>query len=361
MKNELMTGPLFNEINKCKSKYIILQGGKWSSKTVSSLIYLALEAVKTKLVITVLGSTIPNLKRGALRDFENYVAHKDGIRERISTINQSERKYTFTNGSIIEFTSYTTALEATSGKRNILFCNEVNGITYDIFNNAAISTDGKVIVDYNPVAPFFVHYKIINSKPEDTQYYGRFTRFITDHRHNPFLSNEKHDEIESISDPQKWMVYARGLTGALEGVIFHFTKIDKIPEGLPFGFGLDFGYNVDKTSLVKVYWDGNKRYYHELLYEVGVDTDKIAKILKENGCETSTYVWGDHDKTASVYLRRLNIPFRMARKGPNSLTASISKVNEYENYYYNSPNLEKELETYLYATGVDLLTGNEVY
>jgi len=362
MKNdELTTGPLFEEIKNCKSKYIILQGGKWSSKTVNTLIFLALEGVKKKQVITILGSTIPNLKKGALRDFQNHVACKRGIKERIISFNQTDRTYLFSNGTIIEFTSYSTALEATSGKRDILFGNEVNGITYDIFNNAAMSTDGQVIVDYNPVAPFFVHYKILGSKPEDTEYYGKYTRFITDHRANPYLSLEKHEEIESISDPEKFRVYARGLTGKVEGTVFNFKKIEVIPEGLPFGFGLDFGYNVDKTSVVKVYWQGNKRYYHELLYEVGVDTNKIAKVLKDNGCETGTMVWGDHDKSASVYLRRLNIPFRMARKGPNSVVASISKVNDYDNYYYDSPNLEKELETFIYDKAVDLLTGNEVF
>ena len=360
MSNDITVGPLYAKIATCKSKFIILQGGKWSSKTVNTLVHLGLEAVRVKQVITIVGSTIPNLKKGALRDFQNHVAGKAGIKERIKDFNSTDRRYTFTNGSIIEFTSYATSLEATSGKRDILFVNEANGIGYDVFNNAAMSTSGQVILDYNPVAPYWCHYKIINFKPENTEYYGKFTRFITDHRHNPFLTQEKHDEIESISDPEKFRVYARGLTGKVEGTIFNFTKVDKIPEGLPFGFGIDFGYNVDKTSVVKVSIDGNKRYYHELLYEVGVDTDKIAKILIENGCTTNTMVWGDHDKTASTYLRRLNIPFRMARKGPNSLVASISKVNEYDNYYFNSPNLEKELETYLWDKGIDILTGNEV-
>lgn len=359
-KNELTIGPLYSKIDSCKSKFIILQGGKWSSKTVNTLIWLAVQASKKKIIVTVVGSTIPNLKKGALRDFQNHVSGKDGIKELIAEYNMSDRRYTYKNGSIIEFTSYATALEATSGKRDIAFFNEVNGITYDIFNNVAMSTNGQVVADYNPVAPFFLHHKIINSKPENTEYYGKFTRFITDHRHNPFLTQDKHDEIESISDPEKFRVYARGLTGKVEGTIFNFEKIEQIPEGLPFGFGIDFGYSNDKTSVVKVYWKGNNRYYHELLYEVGVDTDKIARILKENGCDTSIMVWGDHDKVASIYLRKLNIPFRMAKKGPNSVVASISKVNEYNNYYYDSPNLEEELKTFVWARGVDLLTGNEV-
>ena len=86
----------------------------------------------------------------------------------------------------------------------------------------------------------------------------------------------------------------------------------------------------------------------------------MFKILKENGCTTSTLVWGDHDKNYSVGLRRLGIPYRMARKGPNSVVMGISKVKECNNYYYNSPNLESELTTYEWEKAINELTGEEI-
>ena len=373
--SELTVGPLYSKIINCMSKYVILQGGKWSGKTVNMLIVLGIYATLNKVVITVVGSTVPNLKKGALRDFKNHVAPKDGIKEYISNYNDTGRIYTFKNGSIIEFTSYSSALEATSGKRDYIFFNEVNGIPYDIFYNAAISTDKQIFMDYNPVAPFFVHSKFFNAKPSDTQYYGKWTRFITDHRHNPFLSQDKHDEIESISDPEKHRVYARGMTGQVEGLIYKMKKIDKVPEGLPFGFGIDFGYNSDQSSIVKVWYDKRDRYYKELLYKTENEIlDEIiekklnttpagymAKILKANGCITSTLVWGDHDKTYSTALRRLGIPFRMARKGPNTVVMGISKVKECNNYYTSdSSNIETELSTYVWDTAIDILSGNEI-
>jgi phage terminase large subunit len=371
--NELTVGPLYSKIESCTSKYIILQGGKWSSKTVNTLVRLGVLATQKKYTITVIGSTVPNLKKGALRDFKNHVACKDGIREYIKDFNSSDRIYTFKNGSIIEFTSYTNALEATSGKRDFAFFNEVNGIGYDIFYNVAISTNLQIFMDYNPTAPFYIHYKFINAKPGD-QFYGKFTRFITDHRHNPFLSEEKHNEIESISDPERHRVYARGLTGKVEGLIYNMTKVDSIPEGLPFGFGIDIGYTTDKTAIVKVYFNKRDRYYQELLYKSENEIldeivekklnctvkDYMDKILKANGCTTSTLVWGDHDKNYSNGLRRLNIPYRMARKGPNSVVMGISKVKECNNYYYNSPNLESELTTYEWEKAINALTGEEI-
>jgi len=71
-------------------------------------------------------------------------------------------------------------------------------------------------------------------------------------------------------------------------------------------------------------------------------------------------VYGDHDGDMSRNLRRLRVGYRMARKGPNSLVASISCVQRFENYYYQSPNLAKEILTYTWATISDPLTGNEV-
>ncbi len=162
--------------------------------------------------------------------------------------------------------------------------------------------------------------------------------------------------------------------------IFNFKKVEAIPPGLEFGFGMDIGYTSDKTTIVKVYWSGKDHYYEELLYKsndeiqdeinsgglLGEDGKPetiegyIKKILVSNGLTTSTLLWGDHDKNMSNKFRRAMLPYRMAKKGPNSVIASISSVKRYNGHIYNSPNLEKELITYIWQTAVDILTGNEV-
>jgi hypothetical protein len=90
----------------------------------------------------------------------------------------------------------------------------------------------------------------------------------------------------------------------------------------------------------------------------------MAQVLKNNGCTTSSLVWGDHDKNYSTQLRRAGIPFRMTRKGPNSVTAGISKVKSFNNYYLDNELasiIEKEQETYVWDKGVDILTGKEIF
>lgn len=358
-KSPILTGPLYVRLETCKEKIIALQGGGDAGKTVTVIQWLTIKAIETpKLIIRVVAESVPNLKSGAIQTFFDYVEGHEQIRPFLSNYNVADKTQYFKNGSMISFKSYDNDRSARGSESDYLFLNEVNNLTYNLFWELQRKCRIKVLMDFNPTYKFFVHHKLIDAK--DSQFVGKVKRFICDHRDNPFLSEDTHADYESISDPEKFRVYARGLTGKVEGTIFNFTKVDKIPEKLPFGFGIDFGYNQDKTSIVKVYWEGRNRYYEELYYKVGVDTEEIAGILKINGCTTSTYVWGDHDKNASTYLRKMTIPFRMARKGPNSLTASISKVNEYNNFYFESPHLEDELKTYVWAQGIDLLTGNEV-
>lgn len=368
--------PIFLANYNATKKIVVNQGGTSAGKTYSIMQVLFIKAIyNPNCVITVVGKDIPMLKKGAMRDAQHIIQDNETLQSWIKEYNKTDRIYSFTNGSIMEFSSFENEQDARGGRRDYLYINECNSISYMIYWQLAIRTAVQIFLDYNPSVRFFVHEKII-PLPEAQL-------IISDHRHNPFLPPEMHDEIEGIKDRDLFNVYARGKTGRVTGSVYRMKKVDKIPEGLEFGFGIDFGYNADRSAIVKVYFEKRDRYYEELLYKSNNDIlDEIisknlqykigermvlmtpamyiAKILTDNGCDTSTLVWGDHDKSMSAQLRKLNIPFRMARKGPNSLITSISKVKEFSNYYYNSPNIESELETYTWSKATDILTGNEI-
>lgn len=373
----MKTGPLFHKLIQCILKVIVCQGGGDAGKTVAILQLLAVKAItEPGSVITVEGEDIPNLKRGALRTFQRYIANDPEVRPHINgDLNKTELTYYFKNGSIIEFKSFENEQDARGSERDYLYMNECNTRSWNLFWQLQRKTRKQVFLDYNPTMRFWCHEKLLDEKTRDTQFVGKVQLYITDHRHNPFLSKEEHDAYESISDPEAFRVYARGMTGRVEGTIYRFKKVDKIPEGLPFGFGIDFGYNQDPCAIMKIYYHRRDRYWQGLLYKSeneildeiikeNLDTTPagyIADVLKKNGCETSSLVWGDHDKTYSVQLRRHGIPFRMTKKGPNSVKTGISKVKSFNNYSYDTPILDKEQETYIWDKGVDLLTGKEVF
>src|ERR1044072_4659362 len=122
------------EINYlCTSHITINQGGTSSGKTYAiEQVLFTLAAQQAKQVITVVGQDIPNLKAGALRDALNIYQQSAPISQSIKSFNKTDRIFEFHNGSIIEFKSYENAQDAKSGKRDYLFVNEANGISFEI-------------------------------------------------------------------------------------------------------------------------------------------------------------------------------------------------------------------------------------
>lgn len=388
----LKTGPLFLKLEQCLKRIIICQGGGDAAKTVTILQYLAVKAIQNKgIQITVVGIDVPNLKRGAIRAFRKYVACSPQIAPYIAFYNKSDREYHFNNGSIITFASFEDAEDARGAEHDYVFMNEANLMSYNLFWELQRKCRKQIILDYNPSFAYWAHAKLISGG--DTQFAGHVQLYIVDHRHNPFLTAEEHAAYENISDPERFRVYARGQTGQVKGMIFRFKKIDKIPTrmipgpdgkdmevSLEFGFGMDIGYTTDKTTIVKVYYSAKDHYYQELLYKSNDEIQDeinekglkdasgraltiegyIKNILVANGMTMSTMIWGDHDKAMSNKLRRIGVPYRMAKKGPNSVVASISSVKRYNGFTFQSPNIEAEQTTYIWETAIDQLTGNEV-
>lgn len=388
----LLTGPLFAKLDNCQKKNIVIQGGGDAAKTVTILQWLAVKCIQNKgIQVTIVGLDVPNLKRGAIRAFKRYIARNPQIDPYIAFYNKSDREYHFTNGSIISFVAFEDDEDARGAEHDYVFINEANLISYNLFWELQRKCRQKIILDYNPTFAFWAHAKLI--KGGEAQFIDKVQLYIVDHRHNPFLTEDEHQAYESISDPERFRVYARGLTGQVKGAIFRFKKIDKVPmrlvigenglqweEEFEFGFGMDIGYTTDKTTIVKVWTNGKDHYYKELLYKSNDEIqdeinekalkDKkgmpltiegyINDILIVNGMTKSTMVWGDHDKGMSTKLRRIGVPYRMAKKGPNSVVASISSVKRYNGFYCDSPNLEEEMKTYIWQTAIDIITGNEI-
>jgi phage terminase large subunit len=149
-----------------------------------------------------------------LRDALNIYNSSDQLKTMVKNYNKTDRIFEFHNGTLIEFKSYTDAQDAKSGKRDYLFINEANGITYDIYNELSLRTRKRVFIDYNPNSNFWVHEHLIGKKNVEL--------IISDHRHNPFLTQPERDKIELLkeADEELWKVYARGLTGKIMGLVF---------------------------------------------------------------------------------------------------------------------------------------------
>lgn len=342
----LFQSSILYEANKNATEDVIVnQGGSSSGKTYSILQVLFDKAIEESNVITVVGQDIPNLKAGALRDALDIYTSSPELQSYVLSYNITDRIFKFDNGSIMEFKSFKNAQDAKSGKRDYLFVNELNGIPYPVFFELEIRTKKQTYVDYNPNSEFYVHTDIIG-KPN--------TRlFISDHRHNPFVPQKIREKLEALKfkDEELFKVYARGLTGKIEGLIFrNWQLVDEIPEGAKrVSYGLDFGFTNDPTAFGGLYINNGELYADELVYEHGLTNPDICKKMESfNVVKHLDEIVADSAEPKSIeeiYNYGYNI--RPAEKGQDSVKNSIDILKRYKlNVTRRSVNLRKELNSY---------------
>lgn len=336
------------------------QGGTSSGKTYSLLQVLFTKGKdEPNQVITVAGQDIPNLKAGALRDAETIYNGSEELKSLIRTYNKSDRIFHFHNGSLMEFKSYDDAQDAKSGKRDYLFINEANGIPYAIYEELALRTKKQIYIDYNPNSEFWVHEYVIGQPGTKL--------FISDHRHNPFLPQKIRDKIEALKnkDEELWRVYARGLTGKIEGLVLrNWGLCDIIPPDAKFiGAGMDFGFTNDETGVVEVYMQDGQLWVDELIYETGLTNPDIYRKLTQLRFDKKRQIIADSSEPKSIAeLTKMGLKVDPAQKGPDSIKNGFDILKRYYiNVTRRSVNLRKELNNCKYV--VDKLTNkptNEV-
>jgi phage terminase large subunit len=339
------TSVIFDRNYNSTAEVIVNQGGTSSGKTYSILQVLCLKAIgENDQVISVVGQDVPNLKSGALRDMQTIVASSPDIQSWIKGYNASDRIYTFHNGSIIEFKSYQDSQDAKSGKRDYFFLNEANGISYEIYSELAMRTKKKVFIDYNPNARFWVHDKLIGKEGVEL--------IISDHRHNPFLPDIIRKKIEAIrsEDEELWKVYARGMTGKIEGLIYrNWGTIGTIPSDAHLiGYGMDFGFTNDPTAVVGVYRYNGELIIDEVMYHKGYTNQDISLFFTQSGIDRSVTIVADSAEPKSIEeIRRMGWRIEGANKGKDSILNGIDILKRFRlNVTNRSTNLLKELNAY---------------
>lgn len=325
----LRTTPVFawNYTSTARTK--INQGGTSSGKTYAILQVIFLRLIDRQRVATVVGQDIPNLKKGALRDFQSRILPENPwMNEYIQGYNKTERTYTFKNGSLLEFTSYKDAQDAKNGKRDILFANEANGVPWPIFEQLEMRTSEEVFVDYNPTAAFYAHERLM-PRHNSVTFYSNFT-------HNRFIDDSVREYILSLreTDIESWKVYGLGKTGAIHNLVFPKIKVVKtMPKFLKKrAFGLDLGYRASPTALIECgYANERDLYLHERFYLHNMKTDDIHLTFKAMGLRKGVHkIFADPaDPRAIDDLKAYGWKIIEAIKGADSVNYGIQLLNQY--------------------------------
>ena len=133
-----------NKILALKRRIKIIQGGTSAGKTFGIIpVLIDKAAKKSGLEISIVAESIPHLRRGALRDFLKIMKWTNRFQE--DRFNKSHLKYEFANGSFIEFFSADDSKKLRGGRRNILYINECNQISFESFLDHTLVKD--VVLD----------------------------------------------------------------------------------------------------------------------------------------------------------------------------------------------------------------------
>lgn len=281
-------------------RFVSSCGGTRSGKTFAALQFLRKLALRSRgLIISVVSETMPHLKRGAIRDFQSII----GDEWDDNAWNKTDCIYTFPTGSIIEFFSADSPAKVHGPARDVLFINEAQNIAYETARQLFVRTRGLVLIDYNPTHSFWLNEKIeaqdncvvIHSTYKDN----------CDKDGRSFLTDEQIAEIESNKgDSNWWKVYGEGKVGTLDGLIYGFTLIDRLPEedGLREAWGIDFGFTHDPTAVVRVLADTGRKiaYVDELAYSTGMVNGDIADVLRGLSVPRWVHVWADAAEPKSI-------------------------------------------------------------
>ena len=322
-----------------------VQGGTSAGKTYAILpILIHIAASNPLSEISVVAESIPHLKRGAMKDFKKILAETERWHE--SLWNASDFKYTFPNGSQIEFFSADNDAKLRGARRDWLYMNECNNMTFHSYTELASRTKQGVYLDWNPTNTFWFHNELLNDKDVDF-----LTINYTDNEACPesalnFILKAKEKAEQGNAFWQNWYkVYGLGEIGNLEGVIFNnWQQVDKIPvEAKLIGIGCDFGYTNDPTALIEIYTYNGKRYVNELMYRSGMLNSDIAKVLPKG-----VIVYADSSEPKSIdEIKRYGIMIKGVTKGKDSIKYGIDVMQQQEYLVTSqSENLIKELRSY---------------
>lgn len=345
------------KIAALKKRIKVVRGGQGAGKTVSILILLInhassnpdreiliISAELTKMRLTVIKDFIKIMKLCGVYDENRFLA---------------ETLYKFPNGSFIKFIGLDKTDVGKGLRCHVAYFNEVNKCDFESYRQVATRA-GVVYADYNPDAEFFIDTDVIPR--EDCDFLN--LTYVDNELLSPVERDEillyKHKgynedgSIKSAYYANLWNVYGLGNIGNLQGVVFdNWTHADELPKESRFlGYGMDFGFTNDPTTLTGVWLHSEDLFLKELIYQTDLTGSDITNKMHALGIDKRDEIFADcADPRTIEEIRRRGFNIKESIKGPDSVNAGIDTLKRYTlKVLPGSENLAKELRAYKWLT-----------
>lgn len=289
-------------------RFIINQGGSRSSKTYSlcqlMIVWCLLNENK---VVSIIRKTFPTLRGSVMKDF--FEVMKDlGVYD-AKRHQKTTHEYFFNNGSVVEFFSADDEQKLRGRKRDVLWANEANELSFNEFNQLNMRTTEKLFFDFNPSDNEHWLYDLMERENSEL--------IKSTYKNNPFLSTDQLKEIEYLIsvDENYYKIYALGEKPIpMTRIYQHFKLYKENIEGGNVHWGLDFGYN-HPTVLVKVIEIDEVYYCEEVIYERGLTVEDLITRFRECGVDKKNMIWADGSRPEIIEsLRRAGWNVKAADK-----------------------------------------------
>lgn len=321
-------------------------GGTSASKTISILLWCIQYAqTHDNELISIVSESFPHLKRGVIRDFLNIMEGHGYFKD--SNWNKTDFIYTFETGSRVEFFSADQPGKVRGPRRDILFINEANNISYETYTQLEVRTKKIIWLDWNPTQEFWFYTEIKDKDNVDF--------IILTYRDNEALDPNIVQAIESRQGNKNWwQVYGLGLLGEAEGRIYKDWQIlDDIPhEARLERYGLDFGYTNDPTACDAIYtWNGSI-ILDQIIHQKGMGNKQIADVFLN--LDRALVIADSAEPKSIDEIASYGITILPSLKGVGSVLKGIQYVQG-QRIYITKRSIEtlKEYRNYMWLTDKD--------
>jgi len=333
----------FNTLNEQNTRFVINVGGTRSSKTYSLCqMFIVYCLQNPNVIVSIVRKSFPALRGSVMRDLITILKHLDLYRD--DDHNKTEHIYKFPNGSIIEFFSVDNEQKLRGRKRNILWANEANELTFEEFNQLNFRTSNKLYFDFNPSDNFHWLYDLY-LKSETSKIHSTY-------KDNPFLEEPIIKQIEDLInvDYEYYKIYCLGEQAVAKSTIFTHQQIfDTYPPNIyDFCWAIDFGYN-HPTALIKVSKSENKVFCEEFIYQSYLTSVDLIKMMGNINISKNDAIVCDYARPEIMEdLRRAGYNVKQAYKnvkeGIDNLKSSelflhresVNLINEFKNYKWKT-------------------------
>lgn len=356
--------PLFEEPNGVR--YFIITGGRGSSKSFTVNTYLNLKTFTKGVRILFTRYTMVSANLSIIPEFIEKIELLNAADK--FAVNKTEVRNLETTSDIIfkgiktSSGDQTAALKSLQGV-NVFVVDEAEELVdEDTFDKIDLSVRDKkskniVILILNPTTK---EHWIYNRFFEQKGVQGGWNGVKDDvcYIHTTYLDNKVNlsdsfvKQVENIRDtnPEKYYhVILGGWRNKAEGVILDNWELGEYQDVGTTGYGQDYGFSVDPTTLVKVSIDKKNKviYCKELLYKTGLATTAIAQENKKH-CTARDLIVGDSAEPRLITeLSSHGLNIQAAEKGQGSVGRGIKLLQDYRLIIDpSSLNLVKELNNY---------------